>query len=246
MMPSPQTSPRPKTTAIVAGAGSGKRMRSATAKTFLAVAGLPVVVHTLRAIAACQEVTDLVLVVREEDESLLSEYIKRHGILRVSRIVPGGRERQDSVYNALRTLEPDTEVVVVHDAVRPFAGPELFREVINAALRGTSAIAAVPLKDTIKLVGKDGWIHSTPERTRLVAVQTPQAFPYAVLRDAYEQAMKEGFYSTDDSALVEHIGQSVQVIPGSYDNIKITTPEDLILAEYILRHGNPSTPEEGL
>lgn len=244
-MPSHQTSTGRKVTAIVAGAGSGKRMRSATVKTFLAVAGLPVVVHTLRAIAACHEVTDLVLVVREEDESLLSEYIKRHGILRVSRIVPGGRERQDSVYNAMKTLESDTDVVVVHDAVRPFAPPELFRQVIDAALSGTAAIAAVPLKDTIKTVGKDGWVHSTPERTSLMAVQTPQAFPYAVLRDAYEQAMKEGFYSTDDSALVEHIGQPVRVIQGSYENIKITTPEDLILAEYILRHGKPSTPEEG-
>jgi len=241
-MPIHPNTPR-KVTAIVAGAGSGRRMGGNTVKTFLAVAGLPVVVHTLRSLAACTELTDLVLVVREKDQDLLSEYIKRYNILGVTRIVPGGKERQDSVYNALSTLEEDTDVVVVHDAVRPFAGPGLFRAVIDEALQGNGAVAAVPLKDTVKAVDAERRILSTQDRSALVSVQTPQAFPYSILKKAYDRAMTEGFYSTDDAALVERLGHPVRVVPGSYENIKITTPEDLVMAEYILRHGAPSVPE---
>lgn len=233
-------------TAIVPAAGLGRRM-GGSRKPFLEIGYVPVIVHSLLLLQSIESITEIIPAVRPEDTSEIQAMIERYEITKAVRVAPGGAERQDSIFNALQLVDCKAcGIVLVHDAVRPFADAAMVMQLINAAADGFGAIPGVPVKDTVKLVGDDGFIESTPSREKLVAVQTPQAFPCDMLKRAYESAMVDGVYATDDAALVEKIGGQagwrVKVIQGSYDNIKITTPEDLGIAEII--HARRTTARE--
>lgn len=225
-----------KVTALIPAAGVGRRMGKRTAKQFLFLGDKPMLAHTLLAFQRAPEVDEVIPILSQEDmESCLKDIIEHYHLTKVKTLVVGGRERQDSVYNGLKKMEKDTEVVVVHDGVRPFVTQEMIRETVGHARKGECVVVGVPVKDTVKEVDADGIVKRTLERSRLWAVQTPQAFPAKVLLRAYEDSYKKKYCGTDDSMLAERLGIKVRVIMGSYDNIKITTPEDLVIAEEILR-----------
>jgi 2-C-methyl-D-erythritol 4-phosphate cytidylyltransferase len=184
------------------------------------------------------EVDAIVLVTGSDDVRRCGEYVDTYGLRKVRAIVPGGAERQHSVREglaALAAMEDPVEWVLVHDAVRPFAKPEHVLACWRSAMETGAAVLAVPVKDTIKIVDERGRIQSTPDRRSLWAIQTPQAFRLSLLREAHEQALAAGFVGTDDAMLMERMGAPVQVVEGDYTNIKVTTPEDLPWAEWILQ-----------
>jgi 2-C-methyl-D-erythritol 4-phosphate cytidylyltransferase len=225
-----------KVTALIPAAGMGKRMGKTVAKQFLPLGDKPMLAHTLLAFQRTPEIDEIIPILSEEDmESCLREVIERYHITKVKTLVVGGKERQDSVFHGLQKIGKETAVVLVHDGVRPFVTPEMIGEAAGLAKKGECIAVGVPIKDTIKEVDDNKIVRRTLERARLWAIQTPQAFPVRVLKHAYEESQKHKIFGTDDSTLVERAGGTVRVIMGSYENIKITTPEDLILAEEILR-----------
>lgn len=225
-----------KVTALIPAAGMGKRMGRAVAKQFLLLGDKPMLAHTLLAFQRAPEIDEIIPILSQEDlDNCLRDIIEQFHITKVKTLVVGGRERQDSVSHGLHKLEKDTAIVVVHDGVRPFVTSEMIKEVVDLAKKGQAAAVGVPIKDTIKEVNTDGMVLHTFDRSRLWAIQTPQAFPVKTLKGAYREAADSHFYGTDDATLVERTGVSVRVVRGSYENIKITTPEDLVVAEEILK-----------
>lgn len=233
--------------AVVAAAGSGRRMAARDSKVFLPLAGRPLLAHTLGAFEAAGCVERVVVVVREEDVERCRRLAARYGLAKVGAVVPGGAERQDSVARGLEAVGPGTDVVVVHDGARPLVSPALIAATVEAAARRGAALAAVPVKDTVKVV-EDGRVTATPERRRLFAAQTPQAFRAGLLREAFARAAARGWRATDDAALVEACGHPVAVVPGEETNLKVTTPLDLRLAEAVLagREGRPPSGSDEL
>jgi 2-C-methyl-D-erythritol 4-phosphate cytidylyltransferase len=219
---------------IVVAAGKGTRMGAEISKQYLPLAGKPLLVHTLEAFEAMDTVHSVVLVIGPGDEERCAEYVRSYNLRKVSGVLTGGRDRQASVYQGLLALDPEVEWVMVHDGVRPFITARDAGNCLAAAQRHGAAVLAVPVKDTVKIVEPDGCIASTPERSTLWAIQTPQTFRVTDLTAAHELAGQEGFTGTDDAMLVERAGQPVYVVEGSYSNIKITTPEDLEWAEFRL------------
>ncbi len=225
-----------KVTALIPAAGMGKRMGKSVAKQFLTLGDMPMLAHTLLMFQRASEVDEIIPILSKEDmEICLKEIIERYHVTKVKTLVVGGKERQDSVQNGLQKLEKDASIVLIHDGVRPFVTNEMIEEIVDYARKGECVTVGVPLKDTVKEVNEKGFVVHTLERSRLWAIQTPQAFPVKILRRAYEDSYKRNIYGTDDATLVERAGGMVRVIMGSYDNIKITTPEDLLLAEEILK-----------
>lgn len=219
---------------VVVAGGKGARMRTAESKQYLLMDHKPIVVHTLETLESMAEIDEIVVVAGQGDEAKCEDYVRQYGLTKVKSVVGGGAERQHSVLNGLRELSADIEDVLVHDAVRPFAEPAHIIACWRKAQEVGAAVLAVPVKDTIKVVDAAGLIRSTPERRSLWAIQTPQAFRLSALLKAHEQAAADGFLGTDDAMLTERLGMDVAVVEGSYDNIKITTPEDLLLAEKLL------------
>ena len=225
-----------KVTALVPAAGMGRRMGRAVAKQFLPLGDKPMLAHTLLAFQRSSQIDEIIPILSEEDmEHCLKDVIEAFHITKVRTLVVGGKERQDSVYHGIQKLEKDAAVVLVHDGVRPFVTAEMIGECVELARKGECVTVGVPLKDTIKKVDDQGRILQTLDRGRLWAIQTPQAFPVKVLVKAHEESFRKKFSGTDDATLVERNGGTVRVIMGSYENIKITTPEDLILAEEIMK-----------
>jgi 2-C-methyl-D-erythritol 4-phosphate cytidylyltransferase len=226
-----------KVTALVVAAGVGKRMGTGEVpKQFVPLASLPILVHTLNKFERFRYVSQVVLVTRQEDiEKCWKNVVGPYCFKKVRSIVPGGSTRQNSVYQGLQALDSETEIVVIHDGVRIFITETMISESIQAAHSYGGAVVAVPVKDTIKRVSENGFIHETLNREELWVVQTPQTFTYPLIRLAHEKARQDRFSGTDDAVLVERLGVKVKIVPGSYQNIKITTPEDLVLAETILR-----------
>jgi 2-C-methyl-D-erythritol 4-phosphate cytidylyltransferase len=227
-----------KVAAIIAAAGLGTRMKQDTPKTYLQLGGKPILIHTLEIFEKVPEVNEVLVVVHPEDlEFCQEEVIDAYPLKKVLRLVPGGKERQDSVYNALKVLKKEAEdldVILVHDGVRPLVEPARVSRVVAAARRHGAAILGIPCQDTLKRVNPKGVVVDTVDRAELWQVQTPQAFQAALLWRAYQEAMERGFYATDESALVEALGETVVVVPGTCLNLKITTPDDLKMAEAIL------------
>ena len=215
--------------AIIPAAGTGIRMGGETPKQFLSLEGVPIVIHTLRKFTTCDVVDEIYLALREEDMERAARDIDREHFLKPVRLVLGGASRQETVARALAELPPETEVVVVHDAVRPFIELEMIRRVTEAARKEGAAILGIPSVDTIKQVERQTILGTIP-RERIVLAQTPQAFRCSILKEAYARAEADGFYGTDESSLVERMGQTVVVLMGSDRNIKITKPSDLPLA----------------
>ena len=217
-----------KTAVIIAAAGTGKRMGSSIPKQYLKIGGEPILLKSVRAFCDNKEIDWIVVVTNGDYIQACLEMKDRYGLDKIQAVIEGGEERQDSVYRAIVEIDclcPEIEYVLVHDGARPFVRQETINAVLEAAEEKGAAVACVPVKDSIRQE-KDGESANLP-RQRLYAVQTPQGFQKEILRKAYEQAFADGYYGTDDATLAERIGQSVALVRGTYDNIKITTREDM-------------------
>jgi len=204
-------------------------------KQYLTLAGKPILVCTLEVFEACPLVDALLVVVPSQDlESVRTDILAPWNLKKVAGIIPGGKERQDSVRAGIEALDGDAELVIIHDAVRPFITAGLIENCVRAAAAEGAATVGVPVKDTVKEVGPDGRILRTCDRSLLWFTQTPQVFRRDIIENAHRAAVRDGFKGTDDTSLVERLGIAVRMIRGDYGNIKITTPEDLILAEALL------------
>ena len=221
-------------TAIFPAAGSSTRMGSGINKNLLELAGEPILIRTLKTFSRVGRINFLIVVVAANEVEQVEELLSATEGLKPWRVTFGGSERQYSIANGLKLLPDDAEIVLVHDAARPLISVQTINGVIDAAKEFGGAIAAVPAKDTIKIVGADKFVRFTPPRRELVAVQTPQGFKREILLRAYDKAVEDNFLGTDDSSLVERLGIRVKVVTSNYDNIKITTPEDLNVAETLL------------
>jgi 2-C-methyl-D-erythritol 4-phosphate cytidylyltransferase len=239
---------------ILPAAGLGTRMGRAAAektgtsrKQFMLLEGSPILVHTVRKFAAIDRVSEIVIAVRGEDIEWVAEMVAGQAPGRV-RVVEGGNSRQQSVANALASLAPDTKLVAVHDAVRPFIEIETIHKVFDEAAATGAAIVAVPVVDTVKQVTQGTGhvkIRGTLQREKLVLAQTPQVFHYELLRRAFTAAQRDGFTGTDESSLVERLDVEVSVVLGSDRNIKITKPGDMDLANlFLARAGVKAVPQE--
>ncbi len=224
-----------KTGAVIVAAGEGRRMGGGREKLFLDLEGEPILAVTLLNFQNCPEIDEIVLVLNPAlKERFESEIGGRHKLTKLIAVTDGGPRRQDSVHNGLLAFPEPPEIILVHDGDRPFASPGLIGEVARKSREG-SAIAAVPAKDTIKLVGEEDYIVKTVERKTVWLAQTPQGFPYEELIAAHRRAEENGWEVTDDASLIERCEGRVKVVEGSYDNIKITTSGDYELAKIIQR-----------
>lgn len=234
-----------KVSVVIPAAGEGKRFKSYPVKgaaskgagknkLFLPLLKLPLLVHTLKAFANHSQIAEIILVGSSREITNCKGLIKRYKIGKVKKIVPGGKNRQSSVFKGLKALAPDTNLVVIHDGDRPLVTEEIIRRVIYQARKQGAATAGVPVKDTIKVV-EEKKITKTLKRRELWLIQTPQVFKSNLILRAHHRAKEDKFLATDDAMLVERIGHSVGMTLGSYENIKITTQEDLFLAEAILK-----------
>lgn len=229
-----------KTVAIIPAGGSGSRMGMGVPKQYLPLAGIPLLVHTLRVFQHSALIDDILLVVPEADvPNVRTELVEKFGLTHVSLVLAGGARRQDSVRNALFHVREDHEIVIVHDGARPFVTDMLISRVVAAAETDGAAVAGIKIKDTVKDVAADGWLKNTVPRDGLWLAQTPQAFRRELILAAYSRAAAEGFHATDDASLVERMGGAVRMIPGDDDNIKVTTPADMARGETLIRRTFP-------
>lgn len=225
--------------AIIPAAGFGERMGATISKQFLMLDGKPILVHTLERFQACEIVSEIIVATQPSSLSLIEEVRQKYALTKVKPPVEGGERRQDSIANALRCVDERAEIVSVHDAVRPFVHLKEITQSIETAKYYGASIVAVRAKDTMKQASTDGRVEKTLNRSSLWSVQTPQAFQKQILLDAYRFAEKNNLTATDDSFLVEHIGISPIIVEGSYENIKVTTPDDLLLAELLVKRFVP-------
>jgi 2-C-methyl-D-erythritol 4-phosphate cytidylyltransferase len=229
--------------AIIPAAGTGVRMGSGTPKQFLALEGVPIFVHTLRKFSCSDVVDEIYLAVRPEDMERARRDLEHEHFAKPVRLVTGGPSRQETVARALTHAPPGTELVVVHDAVRPFVELDMIRRVTETARKEGAAILGILSVDTVKQVERQAIVGTIP-RERIVLAQTPQAFRFAILREALDRAAVDGFNGSDESSLVERLGHAVTVLMGSDRNIKITKPSDLPLARLYIAQEREQTPSE--
>ena len=217
---------------VIVAAGTGSRMKMGINKQFIKLEGKEIIAYTIEKFYNNSNIEDIVVVVKEDE----SEFFKKDKYnFKNIKIAYGGKERQDSVYNGLKLLDKKCDVVLIHDGARPFVSDKIIYNCIEEVKEHKAIVVGVPVKDTIKIIDNDKNIVDTPNRSVLWAVQTPQTFDYNILIDAYKDAFKSGFYGTDDAMLVERIGYKVKMVEGSYNNIKITTQEDLSVGSQILK-----------
>jgi 2-C-methyl-D-erythritol 4-phosphate cytidylyltransferase len=220
---------------VIVAAGKGSRMGTAVSKQYLYLQDKPVLIHTLEIFEAIDEVNELVVVVGKADISYTLDLVEDYRLSKVKVVIAGGEDRQSSVYKGIKALSHGIEWVMVHDGVRPLVTQNSILQLWKETKRTGAAVLGVPVKETIKVVDEAGIIESTPIRSKLWTIQTPQAFRLAALLKAHERAEKQGMLATDDSMLVEWMDIPVQVVEGDYENIKLTTPDDLYWAEHILK-----------
>lgn len=222
-------------TAIILAAGKGARMNAGMNKQFMLLNGKPLLVHTLEAFQSCNAINSIILVVGKEELQLCKEQIlDAYDFDKVDKLIPGGSERQQSVYNGIRSLE-DCSIVVIHDGARPVLSEGIIEKCIEGAKIYGAVSAGMPAKDTVKILNEENFVEYTPERGRVWVTQTPQAFKRDIIEKAHEMANIKGISGTDDAYLVENMGIKVKMIKGSYENIKVTTSEDIIIAEAIMK-----------
>ncbi len=224
----------PTATAIIVAAGSGKRMGSGTNKQFILIDGIPVLAHTLLQFSKAEAIDSIIVVTKPESILMVSDLVREFDISKVTEIIPGGDTRQDSV-NCGLALVDNSHLVAIHDGARPFISVEKINELVLAAKEYGGAAPGVVPKDTVKSVSADNTIKGTIDRNSLRLIQTPQVFRPNELKLANEAAKTAGFVGTDDCSVAERAGISIRVIDGEYTNIKVTTPEDLPVAEAIYR-----------
>ena len=226
-----------KYVAIVLAAGSGKRMNSQVHKQYLIIQDRPVLYYSLKAFED-SAVDEIVLVVgKGEEEFCRREIVDKYGISKVKAIVEGGKERYHSVFEGLKQTS-DADYVLIHDGARPFVNQDIIRRCMQEVQKYQACVVGMPVKDTIKIADEEGYAKQTPDRKNVWMIQTPQTFSYALIYEAYEEMLKtEDTAITDDAMVLERIkGKKSKLIEGSYRNIKITTPEDLLIANVYLQH----------
>lgn len=226
---------KPICTAVIVAAGKGKRMGTEISKQFLPLGGKEILAHAVQKFEKAKNIRDIILVTGADSLQDVQEMAQEYGWEKIVSIVAGGKERQDSVWNGLQQVAADTEIILIHDGVRPFVTEDILNISIETALEMGGCVAGVPAKDTIKVCDGENIAIATPDRNALWQIQTPQTFRKERIVKAYEQAKEDGFVGTDDASFAEHCGYPVKVIMGSYRNIKITTKEDLIIGEAFLK-----------
>lgn len=220
--------------AIVLAGGRGKRMGYAQSKQYIQINGKPILYYTLKQFINNDLVDKIVLVIPEDEKDYCkNQVLNRYGLM-VDKIVAGGKERQDSVYNALRELN-HSDIVLIHDGARPFVSQKIINNSIKYAKLYKAAAPGVMPKDTIKIKNENNFSIDTLDRSSLVAIQTPQAFDFNLIYECHKEIRNKGKIITDDTSAVELLGNKVYIYEGDYTNIKITTPEDLILADYLVK-----------
>jgi len=225
-----------KANAVIVSAGKGLRFMEGRKKQFHLLAEKPILAHTLDPFETCPLIQAILLIVGQEDMNYcLKEIIEKYKYRKIAQIIPGGKRRQESVKNGIDALPRGEDIVVIHDGVRPFVTREMIEESIQSAIRLQAVVFGMPVKDTIKMAHADGTVLETLDRESLWQIQTPQTFQVNLIKEAYHRATEDGFIGTDDASLVERLGTKVHILPGSYTNIKITTPEDLMLANLFLK-----------
>jgi 2-C-methyl-D-erythritol 4-phosphate cytidylyltransferase/2-C-methyl-D-erythritol 2,4-cyclodiphosphate synthase len=232
---------------VVLAAGRGARFGGTVPKSLIPLRGRPLVSYSLEVLDQVAGVEAVVVVVPAAAVGAVQDLVRQAGFRKISAVVPGGEDRQASAARGLAVLPPGPEVVLVHDGARPLLPASLVQAVAEAAARDGGATAAVPIDDTIKR-GEDGWVSGMIDRAGLYRIQTPQAFRRALLEQAHQEAARAGFRATDDASLVERLGHRVRLVPGTPENLKVTVPEDLALAEAVLRRreGPMSGPRVGI
>ncbi|MBQ2944197.1 MAG: 2-C-methyl-D-erythritol 4-phosphate cytidylyltransferase [Ruminococcus sp.] len=220
-------------TAVVVAAGNSTRMKSEISKQFIRILSKPVIAHTLLAFEKAQSISEVVVVCRESDRAQIEEIVKKENAVKVRAYAVGGATRSDSVTAGIKAASEQTTHFAIHDGARPLILPEDIDRVVEAGINNKASALAVPVTDTIKIVDEDGFIIATPLRSTLRAAQTPQVFEKELYLTALQKNVGADF--TDDCALVETVGAKVQIVIGDYTNIKVTTPQDVPLAEGILR-----------
>jgi 2-C-methyl-D-erythritol 4-phosphate cytidylyltransferase len=224
-----------RTIAIILAGGTGKRMGTSINKQFLLLDNKPIIVHTLQVFDECRQIDGIYLVVNQKDLPVMQEDIlETYKFNKIMKLVIGGRLRQDSVKNGLEAIEPPCDNVIIHDGARPFVSPAFIEKGIFLMEMFDAIIPALPVKDTIKVVSKEGFVLKTLERDSLWHVQTPQTFKYDMIMKAYREGITKKLYGYDDATFLENMGKKVKVVEGSPYNIKITTPEDLTIARGML------------
>lgn len=222
---------------IIAAAGMSNRMGSKINKQFISIDGKPILAHTIEKFESCKYVDEIIIVAKEEEiEYCRREIVKRYRFNKVKSVIRGGKERQDSVYNGILALNEKSDIVLTHDGARPFVKLENIEDGIRGVDNHRVCVIGVPVKDTIKFIKEGNIVNDTPDRSLLWAAQTPQCFEKDILIQGYDRAIKDGFFGTDDSSIVERLGIEVKMIMGSYENIKITTPEDIVHAEFLYKN----------
>lgn len=219
---------------IIAAAGNSTRYGTGKSKQFLILDNTPVLIKSIQAFEAIDDVKEIIVTARKQDFDIIEDFIAQYGVRKVKHIVEGGATRQDSIYAAVENVDEKADLVAVHDGARPLIKREVIESVIQKADEVDAAACAVPVKDTIKIIDSSGKIVTTPERDSLRAVQTPQIFRFSLYKEAIEKAALDGKQYTDDCQLVESMGYPVYLVDGDYENIKITTPDDLLVAEKFL------------
>ena len=219
---------------VIAAAGQGKRMRAGRNKQFITLGKWPVIVHTMNVFQKDANCKEMVIVTSPQERTDFEHLINQYEITKVTKIVNGGKERQESVYRGLKQLSCEREIVLIHDGARPFIESDQIAQVTKAAVHHGAAVLAVPVKDTIKRE-KEMKVTETVDRSSLWAVQTPQAFRLSLIKKAPAYAQERGITATDDASLVEQLGDPVAIVPGDEHNIKLTTPHDLLVARAILK-----------
>lgn len=224
--------------AIIVAAGLGRRMGADINKQFLKIKNIPIIIHTLEKFYNIDEIDNIIIAIRKDDEDFIKDLLFKHEFKDIH-LVYGGEERQDSIYNALKYIsknkltESRNDIILIHDGARPFIDRKVILNSIFLTEKHLCTCVGVPVKDTLKIVNSEKIISDTPNRNLLWIAQTPQSFTYDIIMKAHEYAKRENIIATDDSSLVEITGKKVRMIEGSYNNIKITTPDDMEYAEFI-------------
>lgn len=219
---------------IIAAAGNSTRYGTGKSKQFLILDNTPVLIKSIQAFEEIDDVKEIIVTARKQDFDIIEDFIAQYGVRKVKHIVEGGDTRQDSIYAAVEKVDEKADLIAIHDGARPLIKREVIESVIQKSDEVDAAACAVPVKDTIKIIDSSGKIVTTPERDALRAVQTPQVFRLSLYKEAIEKAVSDGKQYTDDCQLVESMGYPVYLVDGDYENIKITTPDDLLVAEKFL------------
>lgn len=224
-----------KTVAIILAGGKGKRMGANVSKQFIEVNEKPIIYYTIKSFEACKSIDEIILVLPKDEVDYFKENIMNKFNFNISSIIEGGKERQDSVYNALNSIH-DCDIVLIHDGARPFVSEKIIKDGIENARQYGAAAPGVMPKDTIKVRGNSGFSVETLNRSELVAIQTPQCFNFDIIKKCHEEVKSKNIPVTDDTMVVEIFGNKVFVYDGDYKNIKVTTKEDLIMCNEFLKY----------